>query len=162
MNQPHPRAFMQCENSFLCQYVWHDASLFFSTFVGLKKSQVLMTRVSLVNKTCKFILYAKQIFHLSSSLFVPLITAIKRFITSATERRWRREKSFMTSTTERGLHRRPQLCPQLHIPRRGQHCSSKSGKGQQAQWQIRRLTIFSSRVWTQPSLLTRGERKERK
>jgi hypothetical protein len=51
--QPHPCAFLRCKNIFFVIYEWNAASLFFSNSVGFKRSQVLTTRVSLVNKTFK-------------------------------------------------------------------------------------------------------------
>ncbi len=42
--QPHPCAFLKCENSFHCPQVWIAASLFLSTFFAFKKSHVWMTR----------------------------------------------------------------------------------------------------------------------
>ncbi len=50
--QPHPRAFLNRESVFLC-HEWNVSSLFLSKSVGFKKSRVLMTGVSLVNKTCE-------------------------------------------------------------------------------------------------------------
>jgi hypothetical protein len=38
---------------FFVKTLWYAASLFLSTFGGFKKSRVLMTGVSPVNKTCK-------------------------------------------------------------------------------------------------------------
>jgi len=48
--QLQPHVFLKCENSFPCQYIMECSN---STFVGFKKSSVLATGVSLVNKICK-------------------------------------------------------------------------------------------------------------
>ncbi len=63
--------FSNTKTSAFVWNVWHAGSLFLLTFGSFKKSCILMTRVSLVNKTCKYsswignkkILCAKQIFH---------------------------------------------------------------------------------------------------
>jgi hypothetical protein len=50
--QPHPLHFSNAKTVFFVNYVWNATSLFLSAIVGLKKSGVLTTGVSVVNKTC--------------------------------------------------------------------------------------------------------------
>ncbi len=51
----------QMQNHFLC-HEWNGASLFLSQSVGFKSSRVLMTRVSFVNKACKWTSYSQTHF----------------------------------------------------------------------------------------------------
>ncbi len=49
--QPHPVRFSNAETVFFVNDVWNATSLFLSAIVSLKKSGVLTTGVSVVNKT---------------------------------------------------------------------------------------------------------------